>query len=187
MKVELKKKRIKQAAIFTTLVLIFAAVFYFWNPFPTNEWTYKGQKFSFRENIKEANNVPVSPNCQAIFNSFNNPYINNLTIYFKNDPQDFDLFRVEVIELSYKITAYSIIGTKSLQFDKISVASAQWNLTDYPKGSPAHPRIYLIGPTSATENSVKMENFSITVQGRNLKELDLATIKTMMCIFGIKV
>lgn len=188
MKVEISRRRIRQAGIFLSLVFVFAVVFYFLNPSPVNEWNYHGVKFVFRDDLKLAKNVPTSPDCQSIFAHFNTPYVTNVTLYFKNDTQDFDLFNPEIFELSYKITAYSMVNTdKKIVFDKISVSSEQWNLADYPKGSPSHPRIYLIGPTSAKNNSVEMENFSVTVQGRNLKELDLATIKTMMCIFGINI
>ncbi len=189
MQLKISKNKIKNASIFIGLTVIVGAILYYFNPLPVYEWTYEGERFVFREDLKAANNVVVSPDCKTIYNTFNNPYISNVTVYFKNDPVDFDYFQVEAVELRYKITRYSSIDTpeKLIWYDRIYTSAAQWNLEEYPIGSPSHPRIYLIGPTSAKENSVRMDNFTVVVQGRTLKELDYATIKAMMCIFGTKI
>lgn len=180
MRIVIKKRKLKYTLIFILFILLITLVIFFFSP--VYEWNYKGYMFEFRDNLKDADKVFVEPSCQTIYDTFNNIYVRNITIYFKNDEEDFGYFQLEVIELSYKLTLYYKINKKNIFVD-----AAKWNLEEQPLGSPLHPRFYLIGPSSADRNSVELKNFTVIISGRNLQELDRATVKTMMCIFGIKI
>lgn len=184
MKVSVSKKKLTQIIVFSVLLVIFSSLFYlFWDFSPRNEWLHKGTIFDFRTNLFEANAVEIQPSCESLFIAYHNIYIRNLTIYFPKDVIDLQLYQLEAVELSLKLNTYNIINGQNIFID-----AAQWNVPDGdPIGSIYHPRIYLIGPDLAEKNSVEFFDYTITISGRNLEEFDKATVKTMICLFGIDV
>lgn len=180
----MKKSTLITAAVFVAITVSVAGVFYIFDIdlfSKPDQWRYQGTFFNFRTNIADSNVVSVTPSCESVFNTFNSIYLNNITIYFKDDPADYSFFTVENVELRDKMARYYLLSGADVFID-----TRQWTLDAYPKGSPAHPRIYLIGPTSATSNSIELIDNTVVVSGRTLQELDLATIKAMVCIFGIR-
>ncbi len=183
LKIAFKKQSLKSALIFASLVSVFTILFYFFWPFPVTSWTIGGTTFQFRDDLKAAASVPVSPSCETVYDIFNSGAVGNMTIHFKSDKSDYSIFGVETFELTYKISTFNLINQRN-----IGINVSEWASNDSePVGTPTHPKIYLVGPASAKENVVEFNNkFVMRISGRNIQEMDRATIRAMMCLLGIK-
>jgi hypothetical protein len=186
-KLALKKSTVRFVTIFVAVAAVSGFLFYFFSPEifkyrpQPNEWVHdSGLVFAFRQNLADARAVQVdSTQCNNMFGAFNNAYTTNVTIYAKNDPSDFSLHNLEITEITTKMVAYYAAEDKRLGFK-----SDIWNLEDSPLGSPVHPRIYLIGPTSAQNTSVSFQDSVVFVSGTSVANMDLAAMRAMMCMFG---
>lgn len=189
-KLKIKKKHLKYIFAFVIITAISSTLFYFflpeilrYKPQP-NEWIHpSGFIFAFRQDLAQADQIFITDrDCNNINTAFNGFYVRNVTIYAKNDESDFALHNLEITEIALKLTNYY-----RLEGQNVGMRSDIWKLDDPPLGSPPHPRIYLIGPASATNTSISFSDNVVFISGRTQNELDLAVIKSMMCTFGIRV
>ena len=109
MKFEMNLKR-----IFLILIIIFLIflVYYISNYSKPVKFIYhKGQKYEFRDDVDEAQKIPVYPNEEWIHNLFWDIKIGNISILFKPmDSRTNAYYQMEVFELTYKLTLmYKII------------------------------------------------------------------------------
>lgn len=189
-KFKIKKSQLKYIFVFLVIAVISATLLYFflpeilkYKPKP-NEWVHSsGFIFAFRQDLVQADQIFVTDaDCNNINTAFNGFWVQNVTIYAKNDESDFALHNLEITEIAIKLTNYY-----RLERQKVGIHSNIWKIDDPPIGSPSHPRIYLIGPASATNSSISFSNNVVFVSGVTQNDFDLAVIKSMMCAFGIKV
>lgn len=153
---------------------------------PVTSWDYKGVTFSFRSDLRDAVKwLPLDDQvCGTIRSDFNSVHLQNVTLYVKNDEFDTALLTVEAVQFTSQLAPY-YRADPPVPYE-VGIKGATWNLEADPLGSPTHPRVYFIGPTSARELSVTFENYVLKIQGRSVAELDLATSRALMCVLGIE-
>lgn len=176
---------------FVVLTIIFLSLIYtFWSSliyllFPINAWHFGGVDFKFRADLRNAVNVPTSPiDCKAIYDEFHNYFLTNITIYVNQNTNVPSYANLEVTELAYKLTTYYYI--EPIRGSVVPALNGDFlNSSTNTEGTLTNGKIFLLTTPVATNMSVQYVNYSVVIQGTTLSELDLATEKAMMCIFGM--
>ena len=182
---KLNTEKIRFVIIFSILVLIFTSVIYAFWPFPIKQWYFKGTIFEFRSDLKQATTVPTSTaDCKLIYQTINNPLVADVTFYANNQSSNAALAVLEATDMARKLSIYySLEPTAHLLTPQIY--GDVWNETTNTMGSLDHVKIFIVTPPQAGKFDVEFFNNSVWINGRNLLELDLATDKAMMCMFGM--
>jgi hypothetical protein len=184
-KVKLTKMRIIAFAIAVIIITIFIAslpyITEWYNSLqPITRVTYKGIIIEFRDDLRSARKIEVYPNESYLKSIFLNKSVNEVIIGVLNSTNQTGVIGVEVWEISFKLSLfYSLNGLKvRLRGEQIE------KYTDLV-GNSTNPVIIIIPPAIANETLVRVENYTVFISGKTLKDLDLATIKFIAVVLGI--
>jgi hypothetical protein len=181
MKLRISKKRI--IILFALFFVIILGIIYYFISRPLYIINYHDTTIGFRVNLKEASGVRVYPDKNTLHSTITNPLIQNITIVFKDAGEKNGYYILEEIEIINKLTLlYKIIRTNQPEFNALEVQDYE-NLTT----TKENLIIALIHPIYSEEKSVRVEDNVIYIQGRDLEEFDLATVKFLMVALDIKV
>jgi len=192
-KLKVTKTRIMLLVTLAAIVALIYLLNMYW-PKPITTWNYNGNMLTFRDDLREAQKVKVSPDDATISNVFASIAVRNITIVY-TESQDMGYITVEAGELTYKLlTAYLEAGfsryNKTMSFIPmgfIEISSGMVDSYENLRGTADNPLIALVPPSAADETSVKLKDHVIYVEGKTLKDFDLATIKLLMIVMDIKV
>jgi len=128
-----------------------------------------GNEYLFNTNLYEVANIP-SDNNEKIKNILDKN--NKICISFDNSSEfDNAIFAVASFNLVYKLTRYYYTKGVEKTFEVCN----------------QKPLIEFRGPnTGAKENSVRLENEKIIIQGMNKKEVEMATDKLILIVFDVR-
>jgi len=208
----------KSAIIFIALVVIVMVVVFILNNAPKSStyikdpYTlfYEGADRHFRANLYEANKTPVYPNESAIENVLLNSDIYKIYIaYIPNDKEN-SYYLAASFELTNKLsiiyrhyipanvsTFKDLDNSTCLLFQEyqraICFLSFPINSTSELTPTPAEPVILLLGPSQATKTAVTVSNNLITIEGkdvtqvdRNYNDLDMAVDKVLFYLMTLE-
>ena len=163
-------------------LLIYLIIYFYQASKPITTWQIDGFKFTFRNDLRKADKIPVYPSEDAVYLKLINPIVKNVTIAFKyGTKEENNLYKVEAVEITYKLTLFYKIKGMEVEFDSMQVDSYE-NLP----GKFQNPIIALVPPSFSNETEIKIEDHVIYVKGKTKEEFDLAVIKLLMCALRIK-
>ena len=160
--------------VFIVFILIFCSkiVIYF---APDYTVTYKGREFTFRENVKDVDEIIIMNNEEYINSLIWNPYIRNIKIIYQANVTNPSYYSVETYELTNKLSAIFAINGKHKNFLSENVESYD------DLYSTNELKIVLIHPDLAEESYIKVPRDNIIyVAGKDLRKFDLATMKLIL-------
>jgi len=186
---EVKIKLTKMKIITILTIAIVLTILYFSYPYlrewylskqPITEINYFGVPMKFREDIRLARNIEVYPNETYVKAIFRSKELNGITIGILNHTNQTNIIGVEAVEITFKLSSFYSLASmpviiKGKEIGNISEIS----------GNSTNPVIIIIPPSIANETLVRVENYTVFISGKTLKELDLATIKFITIILGI--
>ncbi len=186
---EVKIKLTKMKIITILTIAIVLTILYFSYPYlrewylskqPITEINYFGVPMKFREDIRLARNIEVYPNETYVKAIFRSKELNGITIGILNHTNQTNIIGVEAVEITFKLSSFYSLASmpviiKGKEIGNISEIS----------GNSTNPVIIIIPPSIADETLVRVENYTVFISGKTLKELDLATIKFITIILGI--
>lgn len=181
----------RQVAVLLILIGLFAGGFYGYVVYatyyaPAYSVDFGGQPFSFRADLREAQKINVTPDEASLRESVASFLPKNVTIFFKPvDEKRMGWYSVEAAETVIKLTAfYKIRYGDAPSFNAFEVDD-YGNIT----GGGGNVAIALIHPDIADGTFVRLDSDKgvITISGKSLKEFDLATVKFLMVVLGIRV
>ncbi|MGC8993516.1 MAG: hypothetical protein ACP5JK_01955 [Candidatus Aenigmatarchaeota archaeon] len=184
-RMKITKKRIiifSIAAILLTLLYVSFPYIQEWykSSQPLTEINYFGVPMKFREDIRLAKNIPVYPNDDYIKSIFRNKDLKGITISILNTTNQTNIIGVEAVEITFKLsTFYNLAGLP------IAIKGKEVSSFFQIQGNKTNPVIVIIPPIAANETVVRAENYTVIISGKNLKDLDLATIKFITIVLGI--
>jgi len=196
-KVKLKVTK-NRVMLLITLAALFALVYLlnlYW-PKPITTWNYQGNMLTFRADLREAANVKAYPEEYLISNVFSSIAVRNITIVYRDDVQDLGYVTVEAGELAYKLMIayleagylrFNMTNMSFIPMGYITITTGPVKSYENLQGTYDNPLIALVPPSMADETSVSVDGHVIYVKGKTLKDFDLATIKLLMIVLGIKV
>ena len=161
--------------------LIFFLVYLYLYFRPVNSINYKGQIFTFRDDIKAANKIKVYPDEETIHDMFWNPNLENITIIFKPLEKGSGYYMVESFELTYKLSAMYILNGMKKNFNALPMDTYE-NINS----SKNVLKIVLVHPQLTNKTSVEKKDNVIFIHGKDYRDFDLATIKTILIAMWIK-
>jgi hypothetical protein len=103
----------------------------------------------------------------------------NVVIVFKNT-SDLSYVAVEAFEITYKLKTAYLRNNFSAKISAQEVES----FDNLPRENLF---IALVPPSISDETAIRVSNNVIFIKGENLEKLDLATVKFLMIILGIKI
>ena len=173
-----------------TLVLSVVIVATLFKPKPIESWNYHGQIVAFRDDLREADKVPIYPGADEVFLDTIHPLVKNVTIAFKDaGEEENSYYVVEVIEITLKMTlAYRRMlggypGLSEEDMPKFNATPVE-EYANLP-GKIQNPIIALVHPKYANETAVRNEGHVTYISGKTYRDFDLATIKFLMTVLDI--
>jgi len=194
MKFKMNSKRIILILIIIFLIFIVYNLYNFFKPLKLIY--HKGIKYEFRDDVKEADKIPVYPNEEWLHDLFWDSKIENISILFKPiDPRTNGYYSVEVFELTYKLTMmyktipYFIARTGSqvqpVFSSKNFNAQPIENYEDITRENNVL-KIILVPPGIADDTYVRAGGNKVFIYGKDFRGFDLATIKTILVAMDYK-
>ncbi|MEM5815285.1 MAG: hypothetical protein QXD89_02245 [Candidatus Aenigmatarchaeota archaeon] len=189
-----KEVRIKvtkqRLLIFSVIILLFfiLVAFYpnivsWYSSFqPLKEISYFNIQMKFREDLKAAKNIAVYPDEDSIKKVFWRENIKGIFLGILNSTNQTNFIGVEAYEITFKLSSFYTLNGLSIEIKGREIARI-----DELKGNYTHPVILIIPPVIANETAVRLQNYTVYVSGKSLKELDLSTIKFLMIVLNINV
>lgn len=149
---------------------------------PIRKINYHGVPMEFREDLKLAKKISVIPNEESVKRIFWSDSIDRVTIAVLNTTNETSLIGVEAYEITFKLsTFYTLMNART------EIKGKEVSFVSEVRGNSTNPVIYIIPPVIANETLVKVENYTVYISGKTLKDLDLATIKFLMIVLGINI
>lgn len=185
----------KNVVIFVSIAVLIACVvlaYIFLVPKPITSWNYNGQLVRFRNDLRKADEIPVYPSNIHVKEDLIHPLVENVTIVFKDAGREENgYYIVEEFEIVTKMTlAYrNMINSYAglTEEDMPTFNAVPVENYSYLPGMIENPIIALVHPKYANETSVRNEGHVTYISGKNYEQFDLATIKFLMVILGIKI
>lgn len=182
MKVSLSSKKIFSQ--FTIILIIFAIVFALVSLFiqlkPVYSVYYKGKAFTFRQDVKTAEKVPVYPSEDTLGLAFWDYKIKNITIMFVPENKSNGYYQLEAFELTYKIN--QIYATMRPLIIEKNFSAQPIESYDNITREEGILKVILVPPSMSNETIVKVGGNKVFIYGRDYKGLDLATVKTILSV-----
>jgi len=148
---------------------------------PINFVNYNGLPLEFSVNLREANNILVEPDENAVKNLINNRDVEKITFIIKNTPDSF-LTKLEAVEITLKLSYALRIFDSSFFTNVIEVESF-----DNLNSTSETPYIILMPPSIADGTYVKVVDNSVFISGEDKNGFNLATAKFIISSLGINV
>ena len=188
-RIRIKSKSVK--AIILVAILLAVVLYFVINHFdsiqklyvesrPIFEIKYHGIPMKFREDIRLAKNIEVYPNETYLKSIFRNKEIRGVTIGILNYTNQTNIIGVESVEITFKLSSFY-----SLASIPVIIKGKEIGSLSEISGNSTNPVIIIIPPSIANETLVRVENYTVFISGKSLKELDLATIKFIALVLGI--
>lgn len=173
----------KQLIIFIVIIVCVAVVarVYLTLPRPITTYNLDGLEFKFRADLRQANNIPVYPDEEAIRDIIWNPEIQTLTIAYVNS-SDNTIVAANAFEITYKLKLIYLI----LNLD-VNITGEEVNSYSNLTATSENPIIALIPPIFTSETLVKVEDNIIYIKAKTYEEFDLTTVKVLMVALNISV
>lgn len=178
----------KRAIVLTAVIVISvaAALLATVYPWPITSVGYNNVILQFGVNLRDARNVPVYPNANAVANVINVSRINGVTFVLQNTSDDYSS-KVEAVEIVLKLsTAYNIFDTNfydpNSNHEPLIVKSF-----DNLNATQRNPYIVLVPPSISDGNYVKVVGNSVFISGKTQHDFDLATAKFILSSIGISI
>ncbi|MEM4511662.1 MAG: hypothetical protein QXI09_00440 [Candidatus Aenigmatarchaeota archaeon] len=149
---------------------------------PVTKIVYFNIPMEFRADLRLAKNIEVYPNEEIIKDVFWNKNLNRITIAILNTTNETHYIGVEAYEITFKLVSFYTLNGLSVEVKGKEVS----DILEL-KGNSTNPVIYIIPPAIANETLVRLENYTVFISGRSLRELDLATTKFIMTVLGIRI
>jgi len=134
-------------------------------------------EFGFRRDIREALKVKIE-NSSEIEKALWNPRLKNLTLVFVNSSDNL-LVKIEFFEITYKLAQAYKLKNRS-----ISIAGKAVESYEGLKGSEANVWIAVIPPYFTSHTKVWFKDWVVYIEGKNPKDLDLATIRFLLTVLN---
>jgi len=187
-RVKITKKNVSVLLI-VVLLAFFAYILYNYLQ-PIIEINYGNVILGFREDLREAEKVPITPDEIAFNREFINSLVENVTIVFKPTNDETESF--------YSIEAFEIVNKLYYGYRRINhIPNFQTrNVTSYEGvfGGIKNPVIILVHPKYGNETSVKLDFHTAIISAKNddnpnvaLKNFDLATERFIIAALGINI
>jgi hypothetical protein len=184
MKVKIKPKKIlpKILIIIAILSVISIILVVSFRQKLTTAVYYRGKAYTFRQDVKAAEKIPVYPNDKTLRDLFWDYKIKNITILYNPAINTSGFYQVEAFELTYKLSQiymslYPLVIQKN--FGGQEIASYD-NITR----EEGVLKIVLIPPAVANDTYVRVGGNRVFISGKTYREFDLATIKTILSVMG---
>jgi hypothetical protein len=148
---------------------------------PVTRYTFQGVELSFRDDLRLAKNISLTPSEEAILYTVWNPDIQSINIVYMNTT-DNQFTAVNAFEVAFKLNvAYGQFswfvdfkGEEVKSFDNLNASDE--NLV-----------VIMVPPSLADETGVELERNIVYIKGKTRQEYDLATIKFIMAALNITV
>ena len=181
MKLKINTKKLWYIVFTIFLIIVLYNIFSYVKP--VKSIVYKGNVFTFRDNIKETKKIPIiDSNESYIHDLFWDPSIDTVKTLFQPNTTQLGYYSLEVAELSYKLSFMYLFENDKKEFIAEPIESYD-NITT----SANELKLVLIHPNLTNETYIKAEKNIIYIAGKDLKDFDLATIKVILIAMDYKV
>ena len=186
---EVRVKLTKMKIIAIVMITLVLTILYFSYPYlkewylsmkPITEINYFGVPMKFREDIRLARSIEVYPNETYVKSIFRSKELKSVTIGILNYTNQTNIIGVEAVEITFKLSSFYSLASMPVIIKGKEIGSISEII-----GNSTNPVIIIIPPSIANETLVRVENYTVFISGKTLKELDLATIKFITLILGI--
>jgi len=187
----------KRTILILIIIFLIFLIYNLYNYFkPVKTIYHKGIKYEFRRDVKESDKIPVYPDESWLHDLFWDIKIENISILFKPmDPTTNGYYSVEAFELTYKLsmmykTIPYLIGRAGTQTQPVFL-SKNFNaqpIENYENITRENDvlKIILVPPGMANDTYVRAGGNKIFIYGKNFRDFDLATIKTILVAMDYK-
>jgi len=186
---EVMIKLTKMKIIAIVMITLVLTILYFSYPYlkewylsmkPITEINYFGVPMKFREDIRLARSIEVYPNETYVKSIFRSKELKSVTIGILNYTNQTNIIGVEAVEITFKLSSFYSLASMPVIIKGKEIGSISEII-----GNSTNPVIIIIPPSIANETLVRVENYTVFISGKTLKELDLATIKFITLVLGI--
>jgi len=186
---EVRIKLTKMKIIAIVMITLVLTILYFSYPYlkewylsmkPITEINYFGVPMKFREDIRLARSIEVYPNETYVKSIFRSKELKSVTIGILNYTNQTNIIGVEAVEITFKLSSFYSLASMPVIIKGKEIGSISEII-----GNSTNPVIIIIPPSIANETLVRVENYTVFISGKTLKELDLATIKFITLVLGI--
>lgn len=180
MKLKIKHRQILYGliAVLTVAAIVYGIVWFMFQSAPVSTIYYKGIAMTFRQDVKQAEKVKVTPSEQTLGLQFWDYKNKNIKFLFKPENKSNGLYRVEVFELTYKLSQM-YMTLKPLIIEKNFSAEPIESYDNITK-EEGTLKVVLIPPGMTNETAVRVTGNGVFIQGKDEKDFDLAVIKTIL-------
>jgi len=152
---------------------------------PVTTIYYKGQAFTFREDVREANKIEVVPSEKLLYDDFWGFKIQNMTIMYKTaSTVSNQYYVIQAFTIANKFSMVYSLGKHPLMvqrtFDSQEIDSYE-NITREDRVL----KIILVAPDFTNKTYVKAGGNKIYIYAKDYKDFDLAVIKTIMTAMNV--
>jgi len=191
------KINFKKIILIVFIIFLLFLVYYLYDYFkPVKVIYHAGQKYEFREDVNEAYKVPVYPNEKWIHDLFWDIEIGNISILFKPmDSKTNAYYGLEAFELTYKLTTMykTIPYTVARRDSQLQPVFLSKNFNAQPIETYENItrednvlKIILVPPEIANETYVRAGGNKVFIYGKDFRDFDLATIRTILVAMNYK-
>jgi len=186
---EVRIKLTKMKIIAIVMITLVLTILYFSYPYlkewylsmkPITEINYFGVPMKFREDIRLARSIEVYPNETYVKSIFRSKELKSVTIGILNYTNQTNIIGVEAVEITFKLSSFYSLASMPVIIKGKEIGGISEII-----GNSTNPVIIIIPPSIANETLVRVENYTVFISGKTLKELDLATIKFITLVLGI--
>ncbi|MCD6476866.1 MAG: hypothetical protein J7K26_01715 [Candidatus Aenigmarchaeota archaeon] len=158
---------------------------------PVTKYEFAGKTLNFRADLREAEKINVYPDEQTLWNMLMGPYVRIIHIGFYPNDTENPYYTVAAYELSYKLQYINDVywGPNQVEIKPMILNSTK----DLMLANEVEPIILMLGPSKANETSIRIDNYLITVSGKDFSEidrtytdLDLAVDKLLLVLMKTK-
>ena len=177
----------KHVTVFFLIILVAGGVYIIYRYIPKHTTTYNffGIEIPFRVDIDKANNIPVYPDNETIYNIMWDSQVENITIAYVNSSEN-NKVAVEAFEITSKMKiAYQHIGYLNGVYLDRSFNGKEVDSYENISATPFNPVIVLIPPILSNDTLVMANNNVIYIKGTTMENFDLATVKFLMVALAI--
>jgi len=154
-------------------------------PFSVTCLSYREVIYNFRTNLKDAQKVPALPDDASINSEFSSNEVQNITIAYKPDPIEIKYITLEAVEVVNKLKLFYLSFPN--RSSDVTFNVIQLNTFNNVTGTSENPVVVIKGLSQSTGNQVSFTNHVVTIEGRSLSELDSATERFVLAVFGVKI
>jgi hypothetical protein len=153
-------------------------------PKPITSWNYYGQILNFRADLREADEISVYPNENAIFLDLVHALAKNVTLTYKyiNEPTSANSY--------YTVQMFQIVRNIIPAYEHFWKFRPEFNFTEVDSyenlpGKIQNPIIAIVPPPYSNETAIKNEGHVTYLKAETYEDLDLVVTKLLMIALKI--